>query len=66
MTREQKGVEYEKLVLQGDRVQRDISILQSNNAGTNTKTEAYDKELARLRGIMTGLEGKMNALFVDY
>ena len=66
MTREEKGVEYEKLVLTGDRVQRDISILQSNNAGVNTKSDEYEIELRRLQGIMDGLTNKMNALFVDY
>jgi hypothetical protein len=63
MTQAEKAVEYDKLVRRGDAVNRDISKLQSQNAGVNTKSEEYNTELNRLRGIMNGLEAKMAGLF---
>lgn len=64
MNREEKAAQYDILVRQGDAVNRDISKLQSQNAGINTKSDAYEKELSKLKGIMEGLERKMADLFV--
>ena len=49
MTQEQKAERYDYLVNEGDKVQRNISRLQSQNAGINTQTEEYETKLAGYR-----------------
>lgn len=63
MTQTEKAEKYELLTKQGDAVQRKLSKLQSQNAGINTVTEAYDTELKYLRGRMSFLEQEMRELF---
>jgi len=64
MTQEQKATRYEELVRHGDVIQREISKLQSANAGVNTTSKDYDDKLATLRGKLSFLEQEMASLFV--
>lgn len=64
MTQEQKAARYEELVRHGDVIQREISKLQSANAGVNTTSKDYDDKLATLRGKLSFLEQEMASLFV--
>ena len=63
MTQTEKADRYDYLVREGDVLNRKLSRLQSQNAGFNTKSEAYDKEVANLRGGLLRLEQDMNKLF---
>ena len=64
MTQEQKAQKYERLVREGDIIQREISKLQSANAGINTTSEDYDNKLNQLRGKLLFLEQEMAKLFI--
>jgi len=64
MTQEQKAARYEELVRHGDVIQREISKLQSANAGINTTSKDYDDKLSTLRGKLSFLEQEMASLFV--
>ncbi len=46
---------FERLTREGDVVQRELSKLQSANAGINTTSEAYDEQLGKLRTRMAFL-----------
>jgi len=65
MTQEQKAERYDYLVNEGDKVQRNISRLQSQNAGINTQTEEYETKLAGYRRQIGQLEYELNKLFID-
>ena len=64
MTQEEKAKRFESLTREGDVIQRDISKLQSANAGINTTSEAYDNKLNQLRGRLSFLEQEMAKLFI--
>ena len=64
MTQNEKAEKYEILTRQGDAVQREISKLQSQNAGVNTTSNEYDEKLSKLRGRMSFLEGEMRKLYM--
>jgi len=64
MTQLEKAERFEGLTREGDIIQRDISILQSANAGINTTSEDYDNKLNHLRGKLKFLEQEMAKLFV--
>lgn len=63
MTQEQKAERYERLVREGDVIQREISKLQSANAGINTTSTEYDVKLNQLRGRLLFLEEELKKLF---
>ena len=65
MTQSEKAERYDYLVREGDVVQRNISRLQSQNAGINTKSAVYEQELAKYRQQLGQLEYQMNQLFVE-
>jgi uncharacterized coiled-coil DUF342 family protein len=65
MTQSEKAERYDYLVREGDIVQRNISRLQSQNAGISTQSEEYERELAGYRQQLGQLENEMNKLFVD-
>jgi FtsZ-binding cell division protein ZapB len=65
MTQNEKAEKFERLTKkEGDVIQRDISKLQSENAGVNTKSKEYDDRLQRLRGRLSFLELEMRKLFM--
>lgn len=64
MTQSEKAARYDELVRQGDAVQREISRMQSANAGVNTTSQEYDDKLSKLRGRLSFLEQEMQKLFV--
>tara|TARA_R110000796_G_scaffold241789_1_gene363614 strand:- start:3701 stop:3895 length:195 start_codon:yes stop_codon:yes gene_type:complete len=64
MTQTEKAERFEGLTREGDIIQRDISKLQSANAGVNTKSEDYDNKLNHLRGKLSFLEQEMAKLFI--
>ena len=66
MTQDEKAEKFEQLTREGDAVQREISKLQSMNAGINTTSEAYDVNLANLRGKMSFLEEEMRKLYEGF
>jgi len=65
MTQSEKAERYDYLVREGDIVQRNISRLQSQNAGISTQSEQYERELAGYRQQLGQLENEMNKLFVE-
>jgi peptidoglycan hydrolase CwlO-like protein len=64
MTQEQKAERYDYLVREGDRIQFQLSKLQSQNAGINTKSEKYNEEVAKHRQGLLKLEQEMARLFM--
>ena len=64
MTQEEKAERFEGLTREGDIIQREISKLQSANAGINTTSEEYDNQLNHLRGKLSFLEQEMAKLFI--
>jgi cell division protein FtsB len=64
MTQEEKAAKYDSLVREGDAVQREISKLQSQNAGVSTTSTEYDAKMNTLRGKLLFLEGELNKLFM--
>ena len=64
MTQEQKAERFDGLTKEGDIIQREISKLQSANAGINTTSEDYDNKLNHLRGKLQFLQDEMAKLFV--
>lgn len=63
MTQEDKAARFDMLTREGDKVQRDLSILQSANAGINTTSKEYDKKLNEYRNHLAYLEVEMRKLF---
>jgi len=63
MTQNEKAERYDFLVREGDRIQFQLSKLQSQNAGINTKSDEYNKEVDKLRRGLQGLEDEMAKLF---
>lgn len=64
MTQEDKAEKYNRLLGQGDAIQREISKLQSFNAGVNTTSEEYDNKINKLRSRLLFLEEEMAKLFL--
>lgn len=64
MTQTEKAEKYERLTREGDGIQREISKLQSANAGINTTSEEYDTKLNQLRNRLSYLEQEMAKLFI--
>lgn len=64
MTQTEKAEIFEGLTREGDIIQREISKLQSANAGINTTSQEYDNKLNHLRGKLQFLEDEMAKLFV--
>ena len=64
MTQQEKAEKYDFLVREGDIIQREISKMQSLNAGVNTSSKEYDEKLSKLRGRLLFLEQEMQKLFV--
>ena len=65
MTQTQKAEKYDSLVREGDRIQFKLSQLQSQNAGFNTKSAEYDKQVAIYRQGLLMLERDMAKLFSE-
>jgi FtsZ-binding cell division protein ZapB len=66
MTQNEKAEKFERLTREGDGVQREISKLQSQNAGINTTSTEYDEKLSQLRGKMAFLEEEMAKLYEGF
>tara|TARA_R110000796_G_scaffold29481_2_gene79639 strand:- start:1292 stop:1588 length:297 start_codon:yes stop_codon:yes gene_type:complete len=64
MTQDQKAAEYDRLIIEADKVNRKLSKLKSDNLDINTMSDDYDKELNNLNRQMNGLEQEMQRLFV--
>ena len=64
MTQEQKAERYDFLVREGDRIQFQLSKLQSQNAGINTKSDKYNTEVEKHRRGLLDLENEMAKLFM--
>lgn len=58
MTREEKAIQYDNLVREGDRVNRKISAIKT----TINRTDAQEKELNSLNRKLQILESKLNTL----
>jgi len=63
MTQDEKAEKYEQLTREGDVVQREISRLQSMNAGVNTTSPEYDSKMNILNNRMSILEEEMRQLY---
>lgn len=63
MNQQEKAERYDMLVREGDIVNAKISKLKSQNAGVNTKTPAYEKELKLLENKIGHLENEVAKLF---
>jgi hypothetical protein len=63
MTQTEKAERYDFLVREGDKIQFQLSRLQSQNAGINTKSEKYNEEVAKHRQGLLHLENEMAKLF---
>jgi len=64
MTQTEKAERFESLTRESDVIQREISKLQSANAGINTTSEEYDNKLNHLRHRLSILEQEMVKLFI--
>lgn len=63
MTQEQKAERYDVLVREGDVVNNKISKLKSQNAGINTKSVEYEKELRELNNRLDYLQNEVNRMW---
>lgn len=64
--RENKAQRYEQIVLEGDRLQRELSKIKSANAGISTTSKEYDNKVSELNKKLYRLEDEMKRLFIDY
>lgn len=64
MNRDEKAAKYDFLIVEGDKANRELSKLQSQNAGINTQSDEYDKKVAAIRNRLLKLEQEMNSLFI--
>ena len=64
MTQSEKAEKFERLTREGDVVQREISKLQSANAGINKTSKEYDAAIGKLRNRMAFLEQEMAKLYI--
>lgn len=63
MTQEEKATRYDYLVGSADVINRELSKLQSANAGVNTTSEEYDNKVENLRNRLMFLEDELKKLF---
>ena len=64
MNREQKGLLYENLVREGDKIQRQISSLRSTNIGIDDTAEKT-QQIAELNKQMAIVEARVEELMRD-
>jgi len=64
MTQDEKAARYDALIREGDNVQRELSKLQSANAGVNTTSKDYDAKINQLREKLLYLDNEMRKLFL--
>lgn len=64
MTQNEKAERYDQLVREGDRIQHQLSKLQSQSAGINTKSAEYDIEVEKHRQELLVLEQELAKLFI--
>lgn len=61
MNREQKALVYDDIVREGDRLNRQLSVLKGNV----NPTPQQEQEVASLKQQLVVLEQKMNQLFIN-
>jgi predicted nucleic acid-binding Zn-ribbon protein len=59
----EKAERYNQLIAEGDVIQRELSKLQSANAGVSTTSKEYEDKVGRLRSRLARLEQEMTNLF---
>ena len=62
MTQEEKAERYDFLVREGDKIQFELSKLQSQNAGINTQSDKYNVEVEKYRQGLLNLENEIAKL----